>query len=114
MDKYDEEFDNYILDVSNVGIERPIRNDEEIEDIVKNNEPNIALYADNNGLYFYEQILKSVSKYLNDKYLIAFEIGYLQGEKIKEYTLKYLPDSEVIISQDLSNRDRFVFIKNKD
>ena len=30
-----------------------IRYDEEIEDIVKNNEPHIALYADNNGLYFY-------------------------------------------------------------
>ena len=31
MDKYDDEFYNYILDVSNVGIERPIRNDEEIK-----------------------------------------------------------------------------------
>ena len=35
---------------------------EEIMDIVKNNEPNIALYADNDGLYFYEEILKNAHK----------------------------------------------------
>ena len=33
--------------------------DEEIMDIVKNNEPRIALYAKNNGLYYYEEILKN-------------------------------------------------------
>ena len=31
--------------------------DEEIEDIVKDNEPYIALYAPNDGLYFYDKIL---------------------------------------------------------
>ena len=30
MDKYDEDFDEYLLDVSSVGIERPIRNEEEL------------------------------------------------------------------------------------
>ena len=31
MDKYDDEFaENYILDVSTVGVERPIRNEEEL------------------------------------------------------------------------------------
>lgn len=49
-----------------------IRYDEEIMDIVKNNEPHIALYADNDGLYYYEEILKNANKYLNNKYLIAF------------------------------------------
>ena len=37
--------------------------DEEIMDIVKNNEPNIALYADNDGLYFYEEILKNCKSF---------------------------------------------------
>ena len=52
--------------------------DEEIMDIVKNNEPHIALYSKNNGLYFYEEILKQCKKNLKEKYLIAFEIGYKQ------------------------------------
>ena len=88
--------------------------DEKIMDIVKNNEPHLALYADNNGLYFYEEIIKDAKKYLNKKSIIAFEIGYLQGEKIKNIALNYFPNSEIIISKDLSNKDRFVFIINKD
>ncbi len=42
-----------------------IREDEPIMDIVKNNEPHIALYAEDNGLYFYKQILKEANNYLN-------------------------------------------------
>ena len=52
---------------------------EEVMDIVKNNEPSIALYADNNGLFYYEEILKNCKKNLKDKFLIAFEMGYNQG-----------------------------------
>lgn len=84
--------------------------DEEIDEIVKKNEPSLALYADNDGLYFYEEILKNCKKYLNDKFLIAFEIGYTQGDKIKEFALEYLGDVSVSVEKDLSNRDRFVFI----
>lgn len=86
---------------------------EEIMDIVKNNEPNIALYADNDGLYFYEEILKNAHKYLNNKSMIAFEIGYKQGERIKNLACKYFPNSEILIEKDLSMKDRFVFIFNK-
>ena len=85
--------------------------DEEIMDVVKNSEPHLALYAPNNGIYYYEEILKNIKKYLNDKYLIAFEIGESQGKKIQELSKKYL-DNEAIIEKDLSGRDRFAFIKN--
>ena len=84
--------------------------DEEIMDIVKNNEPNIALYADNDGLYFYEEILKNALKYLNSKAMIAFEIGQSQGKKIKELVSIYLPNSKVVLKKDLQNRDRFIFV----
>lgn len=84
--------------------------DEEIDEIVKKNEPSLALYADNDGLYFYEEILKNCKKYLNDRFLIAFEIGYTQGDRIRDFALKYLGDVSVSIEKDLSGRDRFVFI----
>jgi len=64
--------------------------DGEVMDIVKNNEPHMALFADNNGYYFYEGILKNYKDYLNDKYVILFEIGYNQGEKICELAHTYL------------------------
>ena len=86
--------------------------DEEIMEIVKNNEPHMALYADNNGLYFYEEILKNCSKFLNDKFLIAFEIGQTQGEAIKDLAHKYLSNITVSIEKDMQGLDRFVFIKS--
>ena len=85
--------------------------DEDIEDMVKNNEPSIALYASNNGLYFYDKILNDCKKNLNNRFLIAFEIGYKQGNDIKNMVYKYF-GSEVNISveKDYSERDRFIFI----
>ena len=91
-----------------------IRYDEEIDEIVKNNEPHIALYADNNGLYFYEEILKNIKSILNDKYLIAFEIGKDQAEEINKLKDKYLPESNILLKKDLEGRDRMIFIYNFD
>ena len=91
-----------------------IREDEEIEAIVKNNEPHLALYAEEDGLYFYKKILSQASNYLKNKFLIAFEIGYQQGDAITLLAYHYLKDVEVIVEKDYSNKDRFVFIFNKE
>lgn len=88
--------------------------DEEIMDIVKNNEPHIALYASNNGLYYYEEILKNVYKYINNNGLIAFEIGYNQGEEIKKLASKYLNKYDFEIKKDMTGKDRMVFIRVTD
>ena len=90
-----------------------ISHDEVIDDIVYSNEPHLALFAENDGLYFYDRILRECHNYLNDKFIIAFEIGYTQGERIKDLAYKYLGDVDVSIEKDLSNRDRFVFIFSK-
>lgn len=89
-----------------------IKEDEKIEDIVKNNEPHLALYAKNNGLEFYDSILKNASYVLKDKYLIAFEIGVDQGKNIEALAKKYLSNSIVEIEKDLSGKDRFIFVYN--
>ena len=90
-----------------------IKEDEEIMDIVKNNEPHLALYAKDNGLYFYKKILKEAYKYLNEKFIIAFEIGEEQGNDIINIARKYFPTSKVLLEKDLRNLDRFVFIIKK-
>lgn len=86
---------------------------EKIEDIVKNNEPSISLYAKDNGLYFYKEILSNIKNYLNNKYIIAFEIGSTQSNDIKKIINKYLTNVEVIIEKDYNNRNRFIFIFKK-
>ncbi len=87
--------------------------DEDIMDIVKNNEPHLALYADNNGLYFYREILSNAKEFLNKKNIIAFEIGEKQGNDIQKIAIEYFPNSVVKIEKDLYNRDRYVFIFNE-
>ena len=87
-----------------------IKEDEEIMDIVKNNEPHLALYAPNEGLYFYEEILKEANKYLEDQFIIAFEIGETQGEDILAIAGKYFPTSKLLLEKDLQHLDRFVFV----
>ncbi len=89
-----------------------IKENEEIEDIVKNNEPAIALYAGKNGLDFYERILKDIRNYLNDKFLIALEIGATEKDDIIEIINKYFDNVIIESKKDLSNRDRMIFITN--
>ena len=87
-----------------------IKTNEEIEEIVKNNEPHLALYGGEDGLFFYDKILKEASKNLKDKAIIAFEIGYEQAEAVKQLAYKYLDNIKVIVKKDLSEKDRMVFI----
>ena len=87
-----------------------IAKEEDIDPLVKNNEPYIALYADNNGLYFYEEILKNINPYLKEKSLIAFEIGMTQSEEITKIANKYLPKAQIITEKDLTNKNRYIFI----
>lgn len=79
-------------------------------DIVKNNEPHIALYGGKDGLYFYDKILKDAKRYLNKTSIIAFEIGCSEALEIRDLANKYLDNPEVIIENDYNGLDRFVFI----
>lgn len=89
-----------------------ISKDEEIMDIVYKNEPSIALFADNDGLEFYERILKDIKTILKDKYIIAFEIGMTQYDRIKDIKEKYLPEASLEVKKDLQGRNRMIFIYN--
>lgn len=75
-------------------------------------EPQNAIFADNNGLYFYELILNKSVSFMEEKNIICLEIGKNQGLKIKEIALKYYPNSNVIVKKDLNNIDRYVYIIN--
>ena len=105
---------NGIKDKFDIIISNPpyISYNEKIEDIVYNNEPHLALFASNNGLYFYEKILKDIRDILKDKYLIAFEIGNNQANQIKNMVNVYLPNSNVVVKKDMQKRDRMIFIHN--
>lgn len=89
-----------------------ISEEEEIMDLVKNNEPHIALYAKDNGLYFYKKIIDNLPLITKEKYLLALEIGYNQAIPISEYAKNKLKDINITVEKDLSNKERYIFITN--
>ena len=89
-----------------------IAKDEVIDDLVKDNEPHLALYAEEDGLYFYRNILENVKPFLKEKSLIAFEIGMTQSAAITKLAQNYLPHAKIITEKDLTGKDRYIFIFN--
>ena len=87
-----------------------IKTNENIESIVKDNEPKIALYAGEDGLDCYRKILRDIKKNMKEKCLIAFEIGYEQAKDIKKIANTYLDNIKIEVKQDMSGKDRMLFI----
>ncbi len=75
-------------------------------------EPQEAIFAEHDGLIFYEHIAKKSKKVLNPKGLIALEIGYSQKEKVINIFKKYFPKAKIYGEKDYNGFDRFVFILN--
>lgn len=90
-----------------------IKEDEEIEDIVKNNEPHLALYAGIDGLNCYKKILQEAPNCVNERFLIAFEIGETQTEDIISLAKSVFPQATIISKKDMQGRDRMIFIYKK-
>ncbi len=89
-----------------------IKENEEIEPVVFNNEPHLALFAKDGGLEFYQKIFMDAKKVLNDRFLIALEIGESQGKSVADLAKSYLGDVTVEIKKDLSQKNRMVFVYN--
>jgi len=90
-----------------------IKTNEEIEDIVKNNEPHLALYAGIDGLDCYKKIFKDIKNNLKESFLIALEIGYTQKDDIIDIINENLDNVIIECKQDMSFKDRMIFIMNK-
>lgn len=89
-----------------------ISSEEPIMELVKNNEPHLALYAKDNGLYFYKKIIDNIKYITKDKYLICFEIGYNESTAIVDYAKSKLTNINIYVEKDYSLKDRFIFITN--
>ena len=88
----------------------PYIKEEEIKtlmDDVKDYEPHTALSGGDDGLIFYRRIVSESKEVLKGKGILAFEIGYDQGEDVK----KLMEDNNfenVKVIKDLAGLDRVV------
>lgn len=109
LDKLIEQNRKYDILVSNP----PYIEDSEIEklmDDVQKYEPHTALKGGEDGLDFYKKIVEKSSSVLKENGILAFEIGYNQGEAVK----KLMEDNNytnVMIVKDLAGLDRVVIGK---
>ena len=87
-----------------------IKTTEEIEDIVLNNEPHLALFAGKDGLDCYKKIINNLSNHMKDRCLVAFEIGMTQAQDITNLAKEVLGNIKVEVKKDLSGKDRMLFI----
>ena len=73
---------------------------------VRDNEPILALDGGEDGLDFYRVIVKEAKNHLNPNGMLLFEIGYNQGEALKELMKNGFKNVKVI--KDYGNNDRVV------
>ncbi len=78
-----------------------------LEETVKSFEPLIALDGGEDGLIFYRQIAKNIDRYLKNGGMAFFEIGYNQGEALKNILSEKFTDVKIL--KDLSGNDRIAY-----
>lgn len=80
---------------------------EELSEEVRLHDPYIALDGKEDGLYFYERIIKDAHKYLIKPGYLFFEIGHDQGDQVSEL-MKEAGFLQVTVKKDLAGLDRVV------
>ncbi len=80
---------------------------EDLMEEVRLHEPRMALDGKEDGLYFYRKIIREVEGYLKPGGILAFEIGYDQGEAVSGL-MKNQGYEQIQVVQDLAGLDRCV------
>ena len=79
-----------------------------MQDNVLKYDPHLALFAEEEGMYFYRKIIEQANDYLNENGVIFFEIGYDQKDKIIK--LADLNGYSAEVYKDINGRDRMAIL----
>lgn len=74
-------------------------------------EPDLALFAPEEGLAIYQKIALSLAQYLKPNGTAYFEIGHLQGERVQKMMQEALPEAQVTLKQDFAGQDRMIKVQ---
>ncbi|MEY8692484.1 peptide chain release factor N(5)-glutamine methyltransferase [Mammaliicoccus sciuri] len=80
----------------------------EMSDTVLNYEPHLALFAEDDGLAIYKDIILNLEHVMLDNGIVIFEIGHLQGELLKDFIENHLNVEDVKIIQDINQNNRMI------
>ena len=82
-----------------------------MQDNVLKYDPHLALFAEEEGMYFYRKIIEQANDYLNENGVMFFEIGYDQKDKIIK--LADINGYSAEVYKDINGRDRMAFLVRK-
>ena len=106
---------NNIDDKFDIIVSNPPYIDRKDEVTMKDNvlkyDPHLALFAEEEGMYFYRKIIELANDYLNENGVIFFEIGYDQKDKIIK--LADMNGYSAEVYKDINGRDRMAFLVRK-
>ncbi|WP_066189010.1 peptide chain release factor N(5)-glutamine methyltransferase [Gracilibacillus timonensis] len=81
---------------------------EELTETVRHFDPELALFAENNGLYAYQKIIQQAAYVMNPNGWLFFEIGYTQAQSVTTLIQTKFPMSKVTVLQDINGKDRII------
>ena len=79
---------------------------------VLTSEPHMALFAEEEGYAVYRKIAEQAGDYLTKKGKIYLEIGYKQGDGVRELLKKSFPQKRIRVLKDQFGKDRMVAMDN--
>lgn len=83
----------------------------ELSDTVIDFDPALALFAEENGLAAYQEIISQLPTCLDKAGSVFFEIGHLQGNAVCDLLKETYPNSEPVVIKDINKNDRIVVCK---
>lgn len=81
---------------------------EMLKDTVKDYDPELALFAKDEGLYAYKTIVSQAKAYRQSLKKLFFEIGYDQAEEVTNILHAAFPEAALSVLQDINKKNRIV------
>ena len=113
LDLVKGDFDNFNLNGFDIIVSNPpyiSKTDQNLQKNVHDYEPHLALFSENNGLIFYEKILKNISSTIKNKFYLFLEIGKGQEKDVLNL-LKKNNFTLISIENDLAEIPRCLVAK---
>lgn len=86
---------------------------EKVDALVYDNEPHLALFGGEDGLYFYREILRDAHHILKSPSVIAFEHASHHRAGMAKLVAEFFPDAQFETLKDMQGQDRITVIMNE-
>ncbi len=86
---------------------------EKLDKNVRDYEPKVALFAGDDGLDIYRRIIDKVGQFLKPNAALMLEVGYNQGQNVRELLEQIRIFTEITIEKDFRDNDRIAIAKKK-